>query len=58
MKGKTKGLQGKIKGTKAEEGNERLRGNIKGADSAKGENRIHEGFNKMCRETIKDYGEK
>ena len=30
------GLRGKIKGSRAKEGNERLREKIKGADSAKG----------------------
>ena len=47
MKGGNKGLQGEIKGTKAEEENVRLKGNIKGAQSANGENKMHEGENKM-----------
>ena len=44
---KNQGLREEIKGTKAEEENEKFRGETRGADSAKERNEIHEGANKM-----------
>ena len=53
--GRNKGFREKIKGTRAEEENKRLREEIEDADSATERNKMHEGDNKMLRRE-KDYG--